>query len=258
MGRFARLQLMLAVLLTLIAGCMANKSAPVPAPQTSASTAQGQNATTGSDSAAHAPRDRTGGRESAGTVAAVVRVIDGDTIDVRFDDGSVRRVRYIGINTPERDEDFYTEATKANAVLVLGKEVRLAKDVSETDKYGRLLRYVYAGETFVNAELVKRGYAAAATYPPDVRYADYFVGLAAEARSDGVGLWSEDAERAPPAPGAKQSQSRPTCAYVGNKNSKIFHRPSCATLPAPHNRAAFKDRDEAIGAGYVPCRNCNP
>lgn len=124
-----------------------------------------------------------------GEPARVMRVVDGDTIDVRLS-GSKETVRYIGIDTPERVECYYREATAKNAELVAGKEVRLVKDVSETDRYERLLRYVYSGDLFVNAELVRLGYAAAATVPPDVRNAGLFVGLAREAREAQRGLWS--------------------------------------------------------------------
>jgi len=188
----------------------------------------------------------------------VIRVIDGDTIEVRLSGGQVRRVRYIGIDTPERFEDLYAEATRANAGLADGKAVSLVKDVSETDRYGRLLRYVYVGETFINAELVRQGYAAAATYPPDVEYADYFVKLAAEAREKGVGLWSGETGRAPPETSFKRPQVKSPGAYIGNRNSKKFHLPSCRVLPAPHNQVPFKSRGEAVRAGYVPCGNCNP
>jgi len=121
--------------------------------------------------------------------AQVVRVVDGDTIDVQTG-GQTFRVRYIGINTPETGQPCAAEATNHNAELVMGKVVTMVKDVSETDRYGRLLRYVYVGDTFVNAELVRQGYANAATYPPDVAYADLFVQLEAEARTAGRGCWA--------------------------------------------------------------------
>jgi endonuclease YncB( thermonuclease family) len=112
--------------------------------------------------------------------AEVVDVIDGDTIDVRLD-GLVYRVRYIGVNTPERDEPCYADATHANAELVDGQTVTLVTDVSDTDQFGRLLRYVYVGETFVNAELVAGGWAEAREYPPDTHYHDFLEDLEAEA-----------------------------------------------------------------------------
>lgn len=192
-----------------------------------------------------------------GVYATVTRVIDGDTVDVVLEDGRRHRVRYIGIDTPERYEDLYGEATDANARLVDRKKVLLVKDVSETDKYGRLLRYVYAGDTFVNAELVKRGYAAPATFPPDVKYAEHFVKLAAEARSKGAGLWAPSGQRdLPPANGGGTVNNED--GYIGNKNSGKFHTLDCSTLPAPHNRIHFDGRQEAISAGYVPCKNCDP
>jgi micrococcal nuclease len=126
------------------------------------------------------------GEVPAGQTARVTRVIDGDTIDVQID-GVGYRVRYIGMNTPERDEACYREATDANAALVSGKVVTLVKDTSETDVYGRLLRYVYAGNTFVNEELVREGWAENAVYPPDTQYANTFRQLEAQARQQNIG-----------------------------------------------------------------------
>lgn len=111
----------------------------------------------------------------------VITVIDGDTIDVRLADGAVYRVRYIGIDTPERDQVCYREATAANRALVAGQTVTLRRDTSNTDQYGRLLRYVYVGDTFVNARLVAEGWAEAVVYPPDTAYAARFRALEAEA-----------------------------------------------------------------------------
>jgi endonuclease YncB( thermonuclease family) len=117
-----------------------------------------------------------------GDVAVVTRIIDGDTIDVEIN-GAEFRVRYIGVNTTERGEPCSVEATAANAALVEGQTVTLVRDVSETDRYGRLLRYVYADGIFVNAELVAQGYAEAANYPPDSRYTDYFARLEQQTRA---------------------------------------------------------------------------
>ena len=117
----------------------------------------------------------------------VARVIDGDTIEL--EDGD--RIRYIGIDTPEIGEPYYLEATAKNAELVEGKEVRLEKNVSEEDRYGRLLRYIYVGDLFVNAELVRWGYARAHSYPPDTYYAELFSQLELEAKQAGRGLWAK-------------------------------------------------------------------
>lgn len=121
----------------------------------------------------------------------VTRVIDGDTIEIE----SGQKIRYIGIDTPETVypskpvECFGKEASNKNKELVEGKEVKLVKDVSETDKYGRLLRYVWIGDTFVNDYLVRYGYAYASTYPPDVKYSEQFVQAQEEARVNSRGLW---------------------------------------------------------------------
>lgn len=100
------------------------------------------------------------------------------------------RVRYIGMNTPETNEPCGSTATNPNASLVANQDVTLIKDVSETDRYGRLLRYVYVGSLFVNAELVRTGYAQAATYPPDVAHSQEFVQLESAAREGNLGCWA--------------------------------------------------------------------
>jgi micrococcal nuclease len=122
----------------------------------------------------------------------VERVVDGDTIEVRID-GRPERVRYIGIDTPEstaRTECFGEAAAAANRRLVQGREVRLDYGAEPRDRYGRLLAYVYAGETFVNAELIRRGYAKPLEIAPNVEHAAQLRRLAGSARRGRVGLWS--------------------------------------------------------------------
>ena len=127
--------------------------------------------------------------------APVIRVVDGDTINVLID-GQEMRVRYIGIDTPETVdprrpiECFGREASERNRQLVEGETVGLERDVSETDRFGRLLRYVWADGRMVNAALVEEGYATASAFPPDVRYADRLASLQRQARDAGRGLWS--------------------------------------------------------------------
>ncbi len=132
--------------------------------------------------------------------ATVVAVVDGDTIRVRFTDGHTDTVRYIGIDTPEtRDprttvECFGEAASAKNAELVGGRVVELERDTSERDKYDRLLRYVWVtgadGATrHANAELVQWGFAAATSYPPDVRHQERFRSLQQAAQDQRLGLW---------------------------------------------------------------------
>jgi endonuclease YncB( thermonuclease family) len=124
-------------------------------------------------------------------VFVVERVIDGDTIEL----SNGKKVRYIGIDTPEmtskNSQCYAQKAKEKNEELVLGKKVTLEKDVSETDKYGRLLRYVYINDLFVNEYMVAEGYAKVTTYPPDVAYKDVFLNAERSAREQQKGLWSE-------------------------------------------------------------------
>ncbi len=146
---------------------------------------------------------------SSSATVKVTRVIDGDTIEVETGPASAKasagkqKVRYIGVDTPELHDPrrpvqcYAKEAMEKNKELVEGKNVRLEKDISEVDKFGRLLRYVYiATESspsglLVNDYLVKEGYAHAATFPPDVRYVNLFVTSEQEARNNKRGLWQE-------------------------------------------------------------------
>jgi micrococcal nuclease len=139
------------------------------------------------------------GREDAppASAATVVRVVDGDTIIARLGSGREERVRYIGIDTPESVKPgtpvqcFAKAASHENAGLVEGRRIRLVGDVEPRDRYGRMLAYVYRepDDLFVNAELVRGGFARPATFPPNVRFAARFALLAREARDAARGLW---------------------------------------------------------------------
>jgi micrococcal nuclease len=129
--------------------------------------------------------------------AQVLRVVDGDTIQVSLD-GAKERVRYIGVDTPETVKPrtpvqcFGRKASAANHRLVDGERVRLVADAEPRDRYGRMLAYVYRASDglFINAELVRGGYATPLTIAPNVRHAEQFVALAGKARRAGRGLWS--------------------------------------------------------------------
>lgn len=128
--------------------------------------------------------------------AQVVNVVDGDTIDVLIN-GQQRRVRYIGIDAPEtvasnrKAEPFGQEASERNRSLVDGRAVCLERDLSETDQFMRLLRYVWLNEdTMVNGLLVSEGLALARPYPPDVKYADVLEEFEIRAKEHGRGLWA--------------------------------------------------------------------
>ncbi len=128
-------------------------------------------------------------QKDASELAKVAYVIDGDT--VKLEDG--RTVRYIGIDSPEMDKCFAKEATAENKKLVAGKEIKMLKDLSETDKYGRILRYVYVGDNFVNEHLVRKGLAWAWNFPPDEKFKDLLKEAQTEAKENKRGLWADNA-----------------------------------------------------------------
>ena len=129
---------------------------------------------------------------------AIVRVVDGDTVIARLDAGATERVRLIGIDTPESVKPgtpvqcFALKASAYTKHLLTGRRARLVLDAEPRDRYGRLLAYVYRQPDglFVNADLVRRGFAQTLTIPPNVRFVDRFAALARQARDAGRGLWS--------------------------------------------------------------------
>ncbi len=173
----------------------------------------------------------------------VARVIDGDT--VKLADG--RKVRLIGINTPERGEALYRESTAFTRRLVEGKALDLCYDIEREDQYGRTLGYLYVDGRNVSAELVRRGLAYTYTFVPNVHFRDALLALQQQARAEGLGLWSL------PAP-------EPAPYYVSRKGMVHFHRPSCpsARRIPPRSRIRFERREEAFDSGRCPCRRCAP
>ena len=166
-------------------------STPRPSPSSSGpgATSSPSPVVTGTDAASPTSTQRP---DSSGVIAMVVGVTDGDTFDARIG-GVVEAVRVIGINTPERGECYYQEATVRLSELVLNTEIRLEADVSNRDQFGRLLRYVYVGDLFVNEVLVREGYAIARRYEPDIAMAGQLEAAQAEAQLDRVGVWAPSA-----------------------------------------------------------------
>lgn len=214
------------------------------------------------------------------------RIIDGDTIEIEDEIGTKYKVRYIGIDAPETSEDYGDISTEKNSELVKDKIVKLEKDISNTDKYGRILAYVYVDKIFVNAYLIQEGYAQIYTYPPDVKYADYFLELQQEARECNNGLWGievdegekeqaqeseepqqEEPKEEEPIEEEPVTEDEPTIEeepqqgqYCGSKNSDVYHYPSCtyAKKIKPENLIWFIDENDAKSQGYRPCKKCNP
>jgi len=184
----------------------------------------------------------------------ISKVIDGDTI--KLENGET--VRLIGIDTPEtvhpsKAVEYYgKEASNFTRMMAEGKRVRLEFDVQTRDKYNRLLAYVYLEDgTFVNAELVKEGYAKVSTYPPNVKYADLFTELQKEARENNKGLWAPEREKitTPQKPILTGEET----VYV-TKTGKKYHIAGCRYLSRSMIPISLR---EAVYS-YGPCSVCNP
>lgn len=211
------------------------------------------------------PADTAVREERRGQPAQVLRVIDGDTIELVGGE----RVRYIGIDTPESVhpsrpvECFAKEAAAQNRALVEGKNVVLVRDITDRDKYGRLLRYVYVDGVFVNEKLVRDGYATVVTYPPDVAHTEAFLAAQRQAREANRGLWDacigEDTD-------AQSSFAPAACPVKGNisvgSGERIYHVPGCeyysrTVITESKGERWFCSEAEALAAGWRKALNCN-
>jgi micrococcal nuclease len=170
----------------------------------------------------------------------VTRIVDGDTIEVEID-GQRFPLRYIGIDTPELNvpgEPAGEQASLENEALVLGKTVLLVQDVSETDRFGRLLRYVFLGEEFVNYRLVRSGFAEAIRYRPDDACHQTFLEAQASAQAEGAGRWGLISPVAPPGDGACDPAYPDVCIPPPPPDldcADIAHRRFRVLPPDPHN-----------------------
>jgi endonuclease YncB( thermonuclease family) len=181
--------------------------------------------------------------------ATVRHVNDGDT--VLLTDG--RRVRYIGVDTPEIDHDggraepFGYAAREANRKMVGTRNIRLVTDREARDRYGRLLAYVYLPDgQMVNVELLQRGLAVVLFKRPNVSRFSELLAAQREAMSARRGLW--------------QMAEAEAGQVVGNRNSMRFHLPTCPAVRQirPANRVAYPKKWDAYWDGYSPARDCIP
>lgn len=165
--------------------------------------------------------------ENAPETAQVSEVVDGDTLHVVIQ-GKEFKLRYIGINAPENTlekEPYGLEATERNRQLVEGKTVTLIKDISETDRFGRLLRYVLVDDIFINLVLVQGGFARAKSYPPDTSCDRAFSQAEQEARSSARGLWA--------VPTATSVPLQPTGTSLTGTNCDTSYPEVCISSPPP-------------------------
>ena len=170
----------------------------------------------------------------------VIRVVDGDTVVIDTN----QKIRLSGINTPETGECYYEEAKKRLEELVMDKEVFLESDKTDTDKYGRLLRYIYlnnsSGMIMVNALMVQENYAKVYDkYSYDTKYYAQLKQIEKQANNTGVWICANYLEN---------------CSFVASKNSDMYHsaNSSVAKRIKPENIVCFTSRKEAENAGYKP------
>ncbi|MDP2863791.1 MAG: thermonuclease family protein [Desulfobacterales bacterium] len=174
-------------------------------------------------------------------------VDDGDTIVLT--DG--RRVRYIGINSPEveseysKAEPFGNEARELNRELVYLKKVRLELDIEKYDQYGRLLAYIFLPDgTFINNAIITAGYAYCLPKKPNVKYEELFLKSQQNAMLSNNGIW--------------QNLNDDAGEYTGNSRSKRFHLTSCpfAGKIDKNSIKIYKGKRDAYRDGYAPCKKC--
>ncbi|OAS19727.1 thermonuclease family protein [Paenibacillus oryzisoli] len=181
----------LSLLMLLATACSASggENSPVAA--------AGSKATASATAAGSTPSTKENGKRIA---AKVVRVVDGDTMKVSFADGGKVKeetIRLLLVDTPESVDPekpvqpFALDASNYAKTMLTGKDVQLELDVSERDKYGRLLCYLYIGDHMFNELLLENGYARVAyIYPPNVKYVDQFRAIQKAAQQKGVNIWS--------------------------------------------------------------------
>lgn len=203
--------------------------------------------------------------------AKVLYAHDGDTIWVKIN-GNKEKVRFVGVNTPEVAKDgnpaeFMAEEAKDFTEEILkDKEIYLERDISDRDKYDRLLRYIWLEKPLSNPELsdienktlngilVKEGYAYANYYKPDIKYHDYLKDLEKSAKNNKNGIWSErktnkDSRK-------KDEKIHESYLIKGNKNSKVYHLPEWDSYDTVKEKNAvyFKTEKKAQDAGFRPAR----
>ncbi len=164
--------------------------------------------------------------------ARVVRVIDGDTIVVAIDEVEFK-LRYIGIDSPESNAAGGSRSTSYNRQLVEGKTVTLVMDRSETDRYDRLLRYVFVGETFVNYEMIRAGYATSGSWPPDTACDQVLAQAEQSARQNKRGMWAPTNTPPPYIPPAITATNSGIGIIGGGSNCDPAYPDVCIAPPPP-------------------------
>ena len=186
--------------------------------------------------------------------ARVVGISDGDTVTVLTADNVQHRIRLHGIDAPETGQDFGSRAKQAASALAFGKTVTIK--ARDTDRYGRTVADVILPDgRLLNHELVREGMAwwFNKYAPADSELA----WLESEARAARRGLWSQP-NPVPPWEWRKGEGVPRTEVVIGNRRSRVYHRPTCrgAANMSQKNRVEFKTAAEAEAAGYRKAGDC--
>ena len=193
---------------------------------------------------------------------------DGDTIWVEIN-GNKEKIRFVGVNTPELAKDdkpsefMAEEAKNFTSNALKDKKIYLEKDVTDRDKYGRMLRYIWLEkpvakptkvdieEKTLNGILVKEGYAYSNYYKPDIKYQKYLDKIEKSAQDKGLGIWSDTTN-----PIIGKEDVEETYLIKGNKSSKVYHLPEWDSyeMVKDKNAVYFETEKEARDGGFRPAR----
>ncbi len=181
--------------------------------------------------------------ESDQQSASVTKIIDGDTFVL----SNGKTARLLGLDTPERGEDYAQKAKVFAEIVLNGKQVKLETEKPVEDKYGRMLAYIFVDGKLYNELVLRKGLANIYFFNNHHRYARRLLDAQNAARKDGVGIWSL------PAPASEPY-------YISPGGSFRFHRPLCLAIKDANLKKAkrYKTRDAALDAGLSPCRECKP
>jgi micrococcal nuclease len=188
----------------------------------------------------------------------VVGVADGDTITV-LDGTTPYKIRLYGIDCPERGQDFGARAKQFVSDMVFGKQVQVIQE--DVDRYGRVVGIVYVGNTCVNEEIVRAGFAWVYNQYCKDSVCSQWKGLEQQARQSNIGLWSHP-DPIPPWDYRRGERSGSKVLlggkYHGNTSSHVFHKKDCKHFNCKNCTEVFDSREAAIKAGYRPCGGCRP
>ncbi len=199
----------------------------------------------------------------------VMNVVDGDTIDIQFENGKEERVRLVLVDTPETKhptkpvQPFGPEASAFTKEMLTGKNVQVELDVQERDQYGRILAYVYIDGKMFNELLLEKGLARVAVFPPNTRYVDEFYAIQKKAQEAKLGIWSiedyvtdngyivqEETGENQSATNTNIDCQNPIKGNINSKGDKIYHVPGGQYYDITKAEELFCTEQEAVNAGY--------